>query len=361
MAVNWAYGVGTSVVVDVGHEKTDITPILDFIICDAERDTIPVGGEDMTQHLVTILGGEEKGWGHDAAEQLKCSHICEILDLVKYPIAGTLQPDIPDPLRKQVKLSAGGPLEEDEEEGVTNVAAIVASGKTREYLAKKEKERQDAQRGAQKNQPNHRREFNKFWLIEKRKDGDVVMTDCWDNSSKRADIIELDKTSEHGDEAPNGNTPWEQPQPQQASIEHTSLQPNSDAPAASSNEQTDATTDVAPTSSTPPPPSGPRTAEQIEAEVRAAREKEKQRQKEREKRREEKRLKEAEATLGPNEVRREVEVGLERFRAAECGILNTLADAIYRIISKVDDIARRQELWDSMIIVGNGSKIRGES
>lgn len=359
MAVNWAYGVGNSLVVDIGFEKTDITPVLDFIICEAERDTIPIGGEDMTQHLSKILGGEEKGWGRDATEQLKCSPICEIMDLTKYPIAGTIAADAADPLRK-TKISAGAPLEEDEEEGITNVAAIVASGKTHEYLAKKEKERQEAQRGAQKNLPNWRREYNKFWLIEKRKDGDVVMADDWEEDKKIDD---------HEDERASENGRDEQPRLEQPPLPDHQTNPDDTAsnitvPTIPGGEPVPQNTETAADSpSTTPPPapiSTPKTAEEIEAEVRSAREREEARMKEKEKRREEKRAKVAESSLGPNEVRKEVEVGLERFKAAECGILEILADATYRIVSRVHDISRRQELWDSMIIVGNGSKIRGK-
>ncbi|KAK0947949.1 Actin-like protein arp9, partial [Friedmanniomyces endolithicus] len=57
--------------------------------------------------------------------------------------------------------------------------------------------------------------------------------------------------------------------------------------------------------------------------------------------------------------RREIEVGLERFQAASGGVLDRLADAIHRTVQSCPDvngINRRSELWDTLIIVGNGSK-----
>lgn len=65
-----------------------------------------------------------------------------------------------------------------------------------------------------------------------------------------------------------------------------------------------------------------------------------------------------EPRIGGN-VRREVEVGTERLKAASGGLLERIADAVYRTVSSVEDIGRRSELWDSLIIVGNGSKVRG--
>src|SRR5690606_35827431 len=65
--------------------------------------------------------------------------------------------------------------------------------------------------------------------------------------------------------------------------------------------------------------------------------------------------------LAPDETRREIEVGRERFQAAECGILSEIADAVYLSISSVDEVEARPHLWDNMIICGNGSRIRGKS
>ena len=57
--------------------------------------------------------------------------------------------------------------------------------------------------------------------------------------------------------------------------------------------------------------------------------------------------------------RREIEVGTERFQAASGGILDKLADCIHRTIQSCGDVNKRSELWDSLIIMGNGARVRG--
>ena len=64
-------------------------------------------------------------------------------------------------------------------------------------------------------------------------------------------------------------------------------------------------------------------------------------------------------------LRREIEVGPERFRAAsgsqpsEPGLLDRLADAVHQTIQSCPDTTKRNELWESLIIVGNGARVRG--
>lgn len=69
---------------------------------------------------------------------------------------------------------------------------------------------------------------------------------------------------------------------------------------------------------------------------------------------------------------RSIEVGPERFRALthleshpEAGwkfdMLDTLAAQIYHTIMSISDASKRAEQWDSFIIVGNGSKVKGKS
>ncbi|OXV11498.1 hypothetical protein Egran_00744 [Elaphomyces granulatus] len=68
--------------------------------------------------------------------------------------------------------------------------------------------------------------------------------------------------------------------------------------------------------------------------------------------------------------KREIEVGVERFlltapskekTADRCsgGILEDLASQIHHTILSVPDSTKRSELWDSLIILGNGSKVKG--
>lgn len=57
-------------------------------------------------------------------------------------------------------------------------------------------------------------------------------------------------------------------------------------------------------------------------------------------------------------IRREIEVGVERFQAATGGVLDRIADAIHRTIS-AEMVQQRSQLWDSLVVVGNGAKLRG--
>ena len=81
-----------------------------------------------------------------------------------------------------------------------------------------------------------------------------------------------------------------------------------------------------------------------------------------------------EAKSGPKRFvhqKREIEVGVERFLAAtpkeqsgnsiSNGVLDDIATQIHHTISSVPEAGRRGELWDSLLIVGNGSKIKGKS
>ena len=60
-------------------------------------------------------------------------------------------------------------------------------------------------------------------------------------------------------------------------------------------------------------------------------------------------------------IRREIEVGTERFQAASGGVLEKIADAVHRTITSVDEVNKRSDLWDNLIICGNGSRVRGTS
>ena len=66
---------------------------------------------------------------------------------------------------------------------------------------------------------------------------------------------------------------------------------------------------------------------------------------------------------------RDIEIGVERFLSAtprsktedrlSNGILEDIATQIHHTILAVPDATKRSELWDSLIVVGNGSKIKG--
>jgi actin-related protein 9 len=67
------------------------------------------------------------------------------------------------------------------------------------------------------------------------------------------------------------------------------------------------------------------------------------------------------ATKRTGSIRREIEVGVERFMADGDGSLEKIADAVHRAITSVDEVNKRSDLWDQLIVCGNGSKLRGQS
>lgn len=68
--------------------------------------------------------------------------------------------------------------------------------------------------------------------------------------------------------------------------------------------------------------------------------------------------------------KRDIEVGIERFLATTPskstgdritnGLLDDIATQIHHTILAVPDASKRSDLWDSLIVVGNGSKVKGE-
>lgn len=329
LAVCYAYGVPTATVVDVGYGKCDVTAVNDFLVHDLGRSVAVsgCGGEGMTQKLLELLGS--KGFTKEMSEQMKRSNICEVL------APGTALPGEEAPeeettnpaaaastgaigsgagQRGSIAAQGGAPRgpgidteigEEDQDreikdgednEGVLDVASIVASGKTSEFLAKKEKEK--AEKAAAKKAaaeaaaapkparlPNSKRLKTTFHYDERRPVYEI------NSNGKRS--VETDGVQEGGD---------------------------------TKRQKT-------PESAIDGPPNG---VDPLPA-VRKGRNRDT-------------------ATF----VRKDIEIGIERFKAAD-SILDQIADSIHRTILAVPDISKRSELWDSLIILGNGSKIRGTS
>jgi actin-related protein 9 len=272
------------------------------------------GGEAFTEALHDKL--KSKGFNRDMCEQLKKSPICEILpDGIPLPGSGKAEEDpITNPAAAASTGATGsGPAaaaaignaprgpgpdtevgEEDgpENEGVLDVASIVAGGKMNEYLAKKEKEKQDKSNARKKGAPvpevnkpvrlpNSKREKATF-LYEDHALLDALKNTNLDTQGMADAKAALDEgPSKRAQEGENGDG----------------------AEANGSGEATTATSKGA--------------------------------------------------------IRREMEVGTERFLAGGNGTMEKIADAIHRAISSVDEVNKRSELWDSLIICGNGSRLRG--
>ena len=328
LAVCYAFGVPTATVVDVGYGKCDVTAVNDFLVNDIGRGIAlhGCGGEGMTQRLLDLLSS--KGFTRDMCEQLKKSTISEILppgtdlptgtgttDNVTNPAAVASTGAIGSGSGQRVSIAAQGGAprgpgldtdvgdddhdreikDGEDNDGVLDVASIVASGKTSEFLAKKEREK--AERAAAKKAAVDAAAAPKAVRLPNSKREKAIL-----HYEERRPLEELNgngKRAADGDGTQEGGESKRQKTPEPV------------------NEATD----------------GPAPA-----------------------RKEERRRNRANATF----VRKDVEVGIERFKAADGGILDQIADSIHRSILSVPEVNKRSELWDSLIILGNGSKVRGK-
>ena len=290
LASCYAYGVPTATVIDVGQEKCDVTAVSEFVVCDVGRGIAVAGcgGHDMTRRLLHLL--KHQGFNESACEQLKRSAICEILP------AGT---DLPGKGQDTVEVAnpaaaastgavdsgadardadgskvgqaprgpgpgtevgeEGGNGEEEENEGVLDVASIVAKGNASEFLAKREREK--AEKAA----------------ARKAASLEAARPVRLKNSERQKATFVYEEYIPYEDGVANGNV--------------TGLS---------------------------------------------------------------------------KKRKRDAEVGVERFMAASSGpgttdgILDVIAATIHNTIMAVPDVANRSALWDNLIILGNGGRVRGK-
>jgi actin-related protein 9 len=294
---------------------------------------------------------EGQGFDHEMAEQLKKSSVCEVLPLapdqpglVELPVetgAGAAAgsgsaaapaaaeggaPKVVEPPRSfppganDDEAGAGGDTKEIEDDGVLDVANIVASGQTREFLAKKEKEKAEkaakvGRKGKEKEGgdasaaktarlPNAKRVKNTFHYEELVTEDVPVAAPPKVNGVKDVAMADAAPAADGaaaaaaGDDAPPKVEPADQQQPPR--------QPPSDA---------QPTTEAA----------APHTATE-----RVTR-----------------------------RVRRDIEVGLERFQFADRRVIDRIATAIYRTVQDIEDMYMRPGCWENIVFVGNGARVRG--
>jgi actin-related protein 9 len=356
-------------VIDIGYEKVDVTAIHDGRVVNqidlgsSGADTPISGGEIFTQGLMKLLKGKQ--FTHDMAEQLKKSSICEVLpyapgepalvDLPKdnTPAGAPSSASAPAESTKPVEpVKPSEPRAEEngengesnntngEDDGVLDVAAIVTSGQTKEFLAKKEKEKgkpgrkpkvQDADATPAKpaRLPNAKRKLNTFFYEE---------------------IVQELVPPEPKQNAANGEAEkpvTEQPQPvKEGESAPTSAPADSNAPASNGGETTAETEDKA-------APAAPTDGGASFAPAPAAEEAPKPA------------VSQPENAIPdtpeyrPKRVRRDIEVGLERFTFADRYEIDRIVTAIYRTIQGIDDMYMRPQCWDNLVFVGNGSRLRG--
>ncbi|KAG9192714.1 hypothetical protein G6011_11448 [Alternaria panax] len=323
LATTWAYGVHTATVIDVGKDKADITAVSEFIPHTQGRviSLQGCGGEAFTQGLLSKL--KSKGLNRDMCEQLKRSPICELLppgtplpgpgdaptkDAPANPAAlastGAIGPGAAAaasignvPRGPGLDTEVGEDTSLEESEGVLDVASIVAGGKMSEYLAKKEKEKQEKANAKKKGGPaltankpvrlpNSRLEKATF-LYE-----DHALLDTLKNMNLNTQ--EMADAKGALDEGPNrkGQENGENGDPTSAT------EANGTGESGANGKRT-------------------------------------------------------------GSIRREIEVGTERFMADGDGTLEKIADAVHRAISSIDEVGKRSDLWEQLIVCGNGSKLRG--
>ncbi|KAL1613526.1 Actin-like protein arp9 [Diplodia seriata] len=319
-AIAYAYGTQSATIVDVGYQKADVTAISDFIMHETGRAiSVPdCGGDAMTQRLLELL--KPKGLNREMCEQLKKNAICEILP-PNTPLPGSGESGAEPPSNPAAAASTGatgsgpdgaatignGPRgpgvdtevgeeakEDEESEGVLDVASIVTSGKMNELLAKKEKEKQEKAAAKKKGADAAREAANKPGRLPNAKRERVTF--LYEDHALLSALKDTTSGQQLADAA--------------AALDEGSHRKGD-------NEGGDAMTGIESNGAVSAPA----------------------------------------GTRGP--IRREIEVGVERFQAASGGILERLADTIHRTVSAVDEVNKRSELWDSLIIVGNGAKVRG--
>ncbi|APA06992.1 hypothetical protein SS1G_04330 [Sclerotinia sclerotiorum 1980 UF-70] len=342
LATSYAFGIANSTVIDVGFEKVDITAVTDFQI--SGRGNVPQsGGEAMTLRLQELL--KSKGFTRDMAEQLKRSPICEILppgtplpggdenvEAVSNPAAAASTGAPSSGPNVRVTEAPRGPGhntevgEEDaingvdvtEDDGVLDVASIVASGKTQEYLAKIEKEKAGkASKKAQKDK-------------------------------EAADAAAAKPVRLPNSKRPRATFHYESSLPEPDTKRQKTPEPVTTANHEGAPSPTDGTNKTTDTTTEPLIEAATSTDPAVAVDGAVAREQAKTARRQK-----------AWEDEHPDRMRRDIDIGLERFQAASESYMDAIADTVYRTILSVDDISKRQDAWDSLIICGSGSKVRG--
>ncbi|KAI8965912.1 hypothetical protein F5Y11DRAFT_310770 [Daldinia sp. FL1419] len=349
-AVAAQYGLKwpTMTIIDIGFEKVDVTCIYEYLIVSQKSLGFPnpfreiSGGEVFTQKLLSLL--KDKGFNYEMAEQLKKSPLCEVLpyapdsdDLMELPtdevsaMASQLAAAAPftaepaaKPAEPQKPATAFGGETENElaegkenDEGVLDVANIVTSGNTREFLAKKEKEK--AEKAKSKKQ-------SKAQEAETATAKPVRLP----NSKRKTAVFHYEELVHEDVEVPISNGA---PKPEAAAATNGSA-PGADVSMADA---------AAPNTQETKLEAKPEGATEANGET-------------------------TESAPGPTNtnterrtrrVRRDIEIGLERFLFADRNEINRITDTIYRAIQSIDEVYKRPSCWDNLFFVGNGSRLRG--
>lgn len=315
MATSYAYGLQHATVIDVGFDKADVTAISDFQPHTTGRAlSIPdCGGEAMTQQLLSQLGS--KGFTRAMCEQLKKNPICEIL-----------APDVD--------------LPQAEQDGPSNPAAAASTGAHGSGAAQ-QKTITDIPRG-----PGEGTEVGVEQKETEENDGVLDI----------ASIVTSGKMNEYLEQKEREKA--EKAASKKKGADTTSAPKVVKLPNSKRHKNTFSYEDYALHDAL----KGMKTSDKQIADMQAAMDDGTGKRQTATEAGEDVSHAVTDGSVNGDtagHIRREIEVGPERLQAARGGILEKLSDAIFRTISSVEEVNRRSELWDSLIIVGNGSKVRG--
>lgn len=399
-------------VVDIGFEKVDVTCIYENRVVNhrdlgattpdsAQEGEGPAhisGGEVFTRRLLALLRDQE--FTYDMAEQLKTSQICEVLpyaaglpELMELPTATGGGPHVPAAPTGQpaAQVAAGttttdgpvvgagagaGVVDADAEDGVAgeekgadndgvlDIANIVTSGQTKEFLAKKEKERAEKAKAGKKAKvqeaadaskaarlPNSKRLKNVFHYEEvvqeepnapapnadgaakegeQQKEGEQKEGEQKEGEQKEGEQKEGEQKEgeqKEGEQKEGEQKDGEQMEGDAPAVSDEGLKP--DAPAGEADKPTEqqASDGAFKVDNFLPPPDA--TAAPVSTEPQMRR------------------------------VRRDIEIGLERFTFADRAEIDRIATTIYEAVQSIGDMYMRPACWENIMFVGNGSRIRG--
>jgi actin-related protein 9 len=345
-------------VVDVGFQKVDVTCIYDSRVVNhmdvggAAADALAVaegwedisGGEVFTRKLLGLL--EDKGFTYEMAEQLKKSNICEVLPYVSDSPRLMELPEEAPATEKAAAATAGGAtdaprggegtgvsaavVDDDEEgvdadkivteDGVLDVAKLVVEGQTKEFLAKKEKEKAEKAKAGRKG---------------KDKDGEAAKPVRLPNSRRAKNVFHFEEVIQ--EEVP--------PQPAQpaavpAAATDAEKTTGTETTQAEKPAEPEATNGDVPKTDTEQPKAEPEASEAPKPEPTAL-------------------AQPALPTFRNKRVRKDIEIGLERFLFADRAEIDRISTAIYRAVQGIEDMYMRPSCWENLVFVGNGARIRG--
>ncbi|KAJ0113880.1 hypothetical protein J7T55_010124 [Diaporthe amygdali] len=344
----------TMTVVDIGFQKVDVTCIYDNRVVnhkdvglttpDSTEEAAISGGEVFTLKLQKLLSS--KGFSYDMAEQLKKSQICEVLPyaadqpgLMELPSASGAgqQPATAPTGQPAAQAAAGttsdGPVGAEGEDGpagdekgadndgVLDIANIVTSGQTKEFLAKKEKEKQEKAKAGKKGKgqdaadankpsrlPNSKRLKNVFHFEEITHEEPAPAP-----APAPVPVKAVDQPKEDVVPPANGEEPKVEGAPTGEANKPTGEQPSGDA--------------FKVDNFLPPPDSA--SAQPASSEPQ------------------------------PKRIKKDIEIGLERFTFADRAEIDRIVATIYQAVQEIGDMYMRPGCWDNIVFVGNGSRIRG--